>query len=136
MPRNVFLSFDADDLQLVNLVRAQAKNESSALQFADYSVKDPFNSYNARYIRDQIRPMIRGVSVVLCCIGYSTYRSEWVKWELDEAVGLGKGLVGLRLHSSSMDVPPSPLPYNGEVVDWNIPSLVTAIERAAHRAGY
>src|SRR5437899_3024929 len=107
--RHVFLAFVREDLDLVNLFRGQAKNENSELEFSDYSVKEEFDSSNADYIRQQIRNLIKQVSVTLCLIGQTTASSKWVNWEVRTSAELGKGLVGVRLHSSSADVPPKAL---------------------------
>ena len=137
MARNVFLSFVEEDLNLVNLFRGQAKNENNDLEFSDYSVKEPFDSENADYIRQEIRNLIKKVSVTLCLIGETTYKSKWVDWEIRTSAALGKGLVGVRLHSSSKDIVPQSLIDNkAEIVDWNIKEIVQAIERAAKKAGY
>ena len=40
--RNVFISFASDDLDEVNLLRGQAKNENSNIEFNDYSLKVPY----------------------------------------------------------------------------------------------
>jgi DNA-directed RNA polymerase subunit L len=137
MARNVFLSFVEEDLNLVNLFRGQAKNENNDLEFSDYSVKEPFDSENADYIRQEIRNLIKKVSVTLCLIGETTYKSKWVDWEIRTSAELGKGLVGVRLHSSSKDIVPQSLKDNkAEIVDWNIKEIVQAIERAAKKAGY
>ena len=137
MARNVFLSFVEEDLNLVNLFRGQAKNENNDLEFFDYSVKEPFDSENADYIRQKIRNLIKKVSVTLCLIGETTYKSEWVAWEIRTSAELGKGLVGVRLHSSSKDIIPQSRKDNkAEIVDWNIKEIVQAIERAAKKAGY
>ena len=137
MARNVFLSFVEEDLNLVNLFRGQAKNENNDLEFYDYSVKEPFDSDNADYIKQKIRNLIEKVSVTLCLIGETTYKSKWVDWEIRTSAALGKGLVGVRLHSSSEDIVPQSLKDNkAEVVDWNIKEIVQAIERAAKKAGY
>ena len=137
MARNVFLSFVEEDLNLVNLFRGQAKNENNDLEFSDYSVKEPFDSENADYIRQQIRNLIKKVSVTLCLIGETTYKSRWVNWEIKTSVELGKGLVGVKLHSSPKDIIPQALKDNGaEIVDWDIKEIVQAIERAAKKAEY
>jgi DNA-directed RNA polymerase subunit L len=137
MARNVFLSFVEEDLNLVNLFRGQAKNENNDLEFSDYSVKEPFDSENADYIRQEIRNLIKKVSVTLCLIGETTYKSRWVDWEIKTSAELGKGLVGVRLYSSSKDIVPQSLIDNkAEIVDWNIKEIVQAIERAAKKAGY
>ena len=53
--RNVFISFSNKDLNEVNLLRGQAKNEDNDLEFSDRSLKEPFNSKNAEYIKRGIR---------------------------------------------------------------------------------
>ena len=137
MARNVFLSFVEEDLALVNLFRGQAKNENNDLSFSDFSVKEPFDSSHAEYIRRQIKDLIKKVSVTLCLIGETTSKSKWVAWELRTSLELDKGLVGVRLHSSGKDIPPQVL-NNGkaEIVNWDIKEIVKAIERAAKKAGY
>src|SRR4051794_17527401 len=82
MSRHVFLSFVEEDLTLVTLFRGQARNRNSALSFDDYSVKDPYNSTRADYIRSQIRPKISACSVLVCLVGAQTHRSSWVDWEI------------------------------------------------------
>lgn len=137
MPRRAFLSFVEEDLDLVRLFRGQAQNENTALEFSDYSVREPFDSTNANYIRAQITELIRVVSVTICLIGRQTYTSSWVSWEIDSSVKLGKGLVGVRLHGDARDIVPSSLvAHAAEIVDWNIKQITAAIERAAKGAGY
>jgi hypothetical protein len=115
----------------------QARNENSALEFSDYSVREPFDSRNADYTRRQIRELIRGASVTVALLGYTTATSRWVDWEIRTSSELGKGLVGVRLHSSSRDSIPAALTAaKAEIVDWNAKAIVQAIERAAKQAGY
>ena len=41
---NVFISFSSDDLDEVNLLRGQAKNENNNIEFNDWSLREPFDS--------------------------------------------------------------------------------------------
>lgn len=136
MSRRVFLSFVEEDIDLVRLFRGQARNENNDLEFFDHSLQEPFNSTNAAYIQRQITELINRTSVVLCLIGYTTHTSQWVGWELQKAEELGKGIVGVKLHSGFQDIPPSIFSFGYEVINWNISEIVAAIERAAQRAGY
>ncbi len=137
MARRVFLSFVEEDLSLVNLFRAQAKAQNNLLEFSDHSVRVPYNSSNADYIRRQIREKISKVSVTICLLGYYTHTSDWVEWEIDKSIELGKGLVGVRLHSSWKDIVPNCLSdASAEVVDWQIINIIHVIEKAAKKAGY
>jgi hypothetical protein len=126
MPRRVFLSFVEEDLTLVNLFRGQAKNKNSELEFSDYSVREPYDSQNAAYIRSRIRERISAAAITLCLIGKNTYASRWVDWEILTSVEEHNRLVGVRLHSdSAKDIAPKALTdAKGTVVDWDIDKIV------------
>lgn len=128
MVRHVFLSFVIEDELTVNAFRAQAKNKNNDLQFDDYSVKEPFNSNSAAYIKSQIKEKINNASVTICLIGEKTASSSWVDWEVQTAVDLSKNVFGVRLHSDKNHTIPSALTRNGKkTYDWNIDAIVAAI---------
>lgn len=52
---NVFISFVTEDLDEVNLLRGQAKNDNCDLEFNDWSLGEPFDSQKADYTRRGIR---------------------------------------------------------------------------------
>src|SRR5262245_45576003 len=116
----VFLSFVQEDLNLVNLFRAQAKNSSSELEFADYSIKEPFDSGRADYIGRGILAQLRLASVAICLYGPTTYQSNWVNWELQQALRLGKPLMGICLYRDERVQYPAPL-QNYPRLGWDIP---------------
>ena len=64
--KNVFISFAMEDENEVNLLRGQAKNEHSEIEFNDWSVKDPYNSARADYIRQRISERILDVDGGRC----------------------------------------------------------------------
>ena len=128
MADHIFLSFVEEDLDRVNLFRGQAKNAN--LEFDDYSVKEPINSENAPYIKQEIKKKITKSSIVLCLIGSSTHKSSWVEWELETGCELNKCLIGVRLNSGSHDIEPEPL-VDHSVVDWKIKDIVDAIEECS-----
>ncbi len=118
--RNTFLSFDYDDIEEVNLLRAHAKNEKSEIEFIDRSVKDPINSERAEYIKQKITERIRQCSQTVVYITDNTHSSDWVKWEVEKSLQLGK--VVIAVHKG--DAPPSNIPSyitdNGiKIVSWS-----------------
>jgi len=128
--KNVFISFDSDDLTDVNMLRAQAKNKASNLEFNDWSVKEPFNSKNAEYIRRGIRERIRQSSVTVVYLSNKTANSEWVNWEISESHAQGKGVVAMY----KGDKPPAQLPpalkkLGIKPVPWNHEAIVKAIDK-------
>ncbi len=104
--RNVFISFAMEDLDEVNLLRAHAKNEKSDIEFNDYSVREPYDSERAEYIRQKITERIERASVTVVYLSESTPQSEWVKWEVEKSLNLGKRVIAMY----ASDKPPSQLP--------------------------
>ena len=101
MAIRAFLSFVEEDLNLVNLFRGQAKNEQFDLEFDDYSIKVPFDSTNADYIGRGITSQIRLATLTVCLYGPTTWQSDWVIWELNKTLAMGKPIMGVYLYSDS-----------------------------------
>ena len=128
--RNIYIAFDSDDLDEVNLVRGQAKNENSNLEFNDFSLKKPFDSKDAQYIKRGIRERIRQSSVTVVYLTEKTANSKWVDWEIRESLSMGKGVVAM--HKG--DNPPNRIPKaisdnNIPVVPWNQTQLSRSIDQ-------
>jgi len=131
---NVFISFASEDLNDVNMLRAQAKNQNSDIEFNDWSVREPFDSKEADYIRRGIRERIRQCSVTIVYVSDKTSDSKWVDWEIKESIALGKGVVAMYRG----DKPPSILPKaitdnKVPVVPWNQRELAEAIKTQAQK---
>lgn len=130
--RHVFISFDHDDIDEVNLLRGQAKNDKLDLQFDDHSLKEPIDSANADYIKRNIREKIDRSSVTVVYLTDKTASSEWVNWEIEESLKRGKGVIGVY----KGDIPPAKTPpafqQNGcKAVKWGHVALMAAIEEAS-----
>jgi len=130
--RNVFISFAYEDIQNVNLLRGQAINENSNIEFNDWSLKEPFNSARAEYIKQGIRGKIHQSSVTMVYVSDNTSDSNWVNWEIKESIRQGKGVIAVY----KGDSPPSKLPdaiieNNVKLVKWTHVGLADAIEDAA-----
>jgi hypothetical protein len=132
MAIRAFLSFIEEDLDLVNLFRGQAKNKALDLEFDDYSVKEPINSRNADYIKQQITSQIKLATMTVCLYGPSTHTSEWVTWELNKTLELKKPIMGVRLYNDGrIKYRPSPLTDEWPCVDWDIAQIVQTMQNLA-----
>ena len=124
-----FLSFVEEDLNVVNLFRGQAKNDHFDLEFADYSIKEPFDSKNADYIARGITHQLRLASLTVCLYGPTTYTSKWVGWELRKSIELGKPIMGVCLYGDGR-VRYYPAALEGRPrVDWNIQGIVRTMRQ-------
>ena len=124
-----FLSFVEEDFNVVNLFRGQAKNENSDLEFADYSIKEPFDSRNADYIARGITDQLRLASLTVCLYGPTTYTSKWVDWELKKSVELRKPIMGVCLYGDGrVKYYPAALEAKPRV-NWNVQEIVRTMRR-------
>ncbi|WP_244649473.1 TIR domain-containing protein [Neoaquamicrobium sediminum] len=74
----------------VNLLRAHAKNENSDIEFNDHSVREPYDSERAEYIKKKISERISRSSICVVYISDNTAQSRWVTWEVETSLALGK----------------------------------------------
>lgn len=132
--RNVFISFASEDMDEVNLLRGQAKNDSSELEFSDYSVKKAFNSKDADYIKRKICEKIEKTSVTMVYLSKDSMKSPWVKWEIEKSKEMGKGVIGVY----KGDAPPSNVPSHiksncSSIVKWGHDAIMGAVEKASNK---
>ncbi|MQR96705.1 TIR domain-containing protein [Fictibacillus phosphorivorans] len=130
MAKKVFVSYHSatEDTNHKNLLVAWSKNDSSHfdIKFDDLSVGVSINSDNANYIKNVIKGKIKDSAVFLCLVGENTHKSDWVKWEIDKAVELGKKIVAVKI--KSMYQPPSNLYGVGAV--WAMSFTYDSIKKA------
>jgi len=126
--KNVFISFSSKDLNEVNLLRGQAKNEKSEIEFSDRSVREPFDSDRAEYLRQKITERINQASTTVVYLSDNTSGSDWVEWEVNKSIELGKRVIAV--HPG--DTPPTNIPSfvsknKINVVSWS--NLAAEIEK-------
>lgn len=137
MAWHIFLSFEDEDIGTVEVFREHIVQEDVELAFHDYPVKEPFESVEAKGVKSRITEILEGVSITLVLIGRTTYADKWVDWEIKTSADMGKGLMGVRLHSELEHIVPRALrDYNVEVLDPDTKPVVEAIEKMAREEGH
>lgn len=118
--RNVFISFATEDMDEVNLLRAQAKNDNNDIEFNDHSVREPYDSVQTEYIKRKISERINRASVTVVYISNDTAQSKWVKWEVEKSLELGKKVVAVHSGSRFNGTEPKWISDNGiKAVAWS-----------------
>lgn len=100
------------------------------VQFEEATPDVPINSDNAYYIRQRLKQKISNSDVVLGIAGIYASHSEWMSWELDKALELGKPIIGV-VPRGAERVSTVVSSRAKEVVRWNTDSIVTAIRKWA-----
>jgi len=132
--RCVFISFANEDLDEVNLLRGQAKNENAGFELIDRSLQEPFDSERAEYIRQGIRQRINQSSVTLVYLSPDAANSKWVDWEIRESVRLGKGVIGVfKGNAPPALLPPAIKEIKANLVPWEHKAIADAIEQASRK---
>jgi len=131
---NVFISFVSEDINDVNLLRGQAKNESSDIEFNDWSLREPFDSKRAEYIKRGIRDRIERSSVTLVYVSEHTADSKWVDWEIRESVRMGKAVIAVHKGESPPQKVPNALKeLKIPIIRWAQKGIAAAIEKASEK---
>jgi hypothetical protein len=132
--RRIYLSFHVEDMLQVRGFRLMAQAPSLEIDFHDGSLREVINSTRGSYIKQQIRSIIQKTSVVVCLIGNGTAWRDWVDWELNTALGLGKGICGIRLKDSRGRAPQVLRDIDAPIARWgDVHDLIATIECAAAR---
>jgi hypothetical protein len=103
------------------------------LEFADYSIKEPFDSRNAEYIGRGITEQIKYATLTICLYGPSTHQSEWVNWELKKTLEMGKPIMGVQLYDDGR-IKYYPAPLQGwPRISWDIQKIVQTMQQLTER---
>lgn len=137
MTRRIFICYEGSDRNQAKGFRLLRWNKNVDIEFFDRHLLDPVKSQNPEYIKSCIRERMRGTSVSVVLIGKHTKDSDWVRWEMEQTLANGKGLVGIYLPGCEGETPPKELVEAGaEILPWDPSKFSDAIERAAGGASY
>jgi len=118
--RRVFISFHMEDEAQVNLLRHQAKDEQSDIQFTDYSVKEPFDEK----WKTQATERIRRSSVVMVMVGAETHNREAVNWEIKKAYEMNKKVICVRIYrDKNHKIPQECKEKHAKVMNWDLKAI-------------
>ena len=129
--KKIFVSYDYDnDRNYKNMLLAWDKNSEFDFGFSDQSADVSIDSTNAAAIKRAISAKINASTYFLCLVGKETWKSDWVKWEIDKAKELNKKLVAVKI-SSTYTTPDELL---GAGASWAMSFTFDAIKKAIDNA--
>lgn len=127
MARKVFFSFhyDRDSWRVAqvrnsNVVSSYAKNP-----FFDKADWESIKRQGDDAIKAWIDDQLKGTSVTVVLLGKETGNRKWVKYEIQQSVALGKGLIGIDIskikdsQGQTDETGPNPLPKGTPYYGWN-----------------
>jgi hypothetical protein len=115
--RRIFISFDHNDTDKVNGFLG-LRNILDGFEFYNHKLDHRINSTDTEYVKRVIREeYITPASVTVVLIGTRTFASTWVKWEIEESLHQGMGILGIRLKDTHGPIPDG-IPSDN-VGDWD-----------------
>ena len=148
MARRVFFSFHYErDVWRAGVVRNSwlTKPDRETAGFFDAGIWEEAKKKGDAAVKKMIDDALVGTSVTAVLIGAETATRPYVKYEIDQSIARGNGLLGIRIHnikdpSGKTDQwGANPLPAAYSVYDWvndnGYLNLGAWVEAAAKRAG-
>jgi len=148
MARRVFFSFHYErDVWRASVVRNSwlTKPDRESAGFFDAGIWEEAKKKGDAAIKKMIDDALVGTSVTAVLIGAETSTRTYVKYEIDQSIAKGKGLLGIRIHnvkdtSGRTDGwGSSPLPATYPTYDWvndnGYVNLGSWVDAAAGKAG-
>ena len=107
-------------------------NNSSYFYWTNYSVSlsKPIDAKSKKELQDKIRNRISLCSCVIILSGMYVAYSEWIDFEIDTAISMGKPIIGVKPWGQERI--PTKVSDNADVmVGWNSGSIVDAVRNYA-----
>jgi hypothetical protein len=96
MARRVFFSFKYKDVSRAMVVRnswvTQGKEAAGFVDAADF---EKIKRQGDQAIKNWINKQLEGTSVTVVLVGQQTCSSRWVKYEIQQSIARGNGLLGI-----------------------------------------
>lgn len=104
-------------------------NESD-LSWSNYSVPehDPADANNTKKLKEALTKQINPSSVVIVISGMYAAYSDWIDYEIDEAVRLQKNIIGIKPWGQER-IPKKIQDNATEMVGWNSSSVIDAVKK-------
>ena len=105
--------------------------DDSNITWSNYSVpeEDPSHSGNKTKLKEDLTNQIKPSSCVIILGGMYAAHSEWIEYELNEAVRMGKYIIGVK--PWGQERMPQIITNNADViVGWNSKSVVDAVKNS------
>lgn len=129
--KKVFISYDYDnDRHYKNLLLAWDGNKQFDFSISDHSADVSINSLRSATIKAVLSRKIAECPRFLVIIGSNTYKSNWVKWEIEKAHSLGKKIIAVKTDRSNT----SPSVLYGIGVSWAMSFTLLSISNVINNA--
>ncbi len=123
MRKKIFLSYSLSDSDLVQQFKLRMNNEMQEFDFIEHNVVESTENE----WKEQVTEKIKKSDVVLCLFGFSTWESEAVKWEVENAIKNDKKIVLVKLKPTVFMIPNYILDNKIKVIEEDVALIANQI---------
>jgi MTH538 TIR-like domain (DUF1863) len=95
MARKTFFSFKYKDVTRAMVVRNSWVTQGEAAGFIDKADFEEVKRKGDQAIKNWIDSQLEGTTVTVVLVGEKTCSSRWVKYEIEQSIQRGNGLIGI-----------------------------------------
>ncbi len=88
---------------------------------------DPLDAGNTRKLKTALTEQIRHANIVIIIAGMYANHSDWIQYEIDEAVRMGKKIIAIKPRGNER-IPLAVQMAAHKTVNWNSTALVDAVK--------
>lgn len=128
--KNIFISHVHEDDDLLPKLKELVSRAGMEVRDGSINSDKPNDATSEEYIKREIlAPRIQWASTLVVLITHDTAQSDWVNWEIQQAVEQGKNVVGVFAQGATDADIPEELRKHGDaaVVGWQGDRVVDAI---------
>jgi hypothetical protein len=128
--RNIFISHIHEDDEKVEAFKQLLERNDYDIRDSSIDSGNPNHAHDPDYIKREIlKPGINWAGTVVVLITPQTKDHEWVTWEIEKAVELGKDIVGVWSYGvSGCEIPEALKQCSAAVVSWQSDMIIGAME--------
>lgn len=103
--------------------------DSSLILYHNYSVPkhDPVDAKNTPKLKKALTEQMKHASIVIIIAGMYASHSNWIQYEIDEAVRMGKKIIAIKPRGNER-IPSAVQKAAHKIVNWNSTALVDAVK--------
>lgn len=128
---NVFISHSWDHLDDLRSLRLHLQERGYfSVYFSEVTPENAIKSENIYYVHARVAQRIANADIVIGLAAVYASHSDWMTWELDKAIELGKPILGV-IPRGQERISTVVADRADEMVRWNTESIVAAIRKLA-----
>lgn len=127
--KNLFVAHCGEHEDLIADFKSMMTKEGFSFKDSSLTSANKNDAHDENYIKYSIiKPKMEWAGTVVVLIGKETSKSDWVNWEIEEAIKLGKQVIGVHVSEDmNYEIPEGLKNFADAIVPWNSKDIKSAL---------